>query len=269
MAPRNLMTLSLVLGSLAGACADMGAPAEDAARANGAGAIAGGSTIARGDDSAAREARRAEREDMVEHHIAARGVRDPRVLAALAAVPREWFVPPALAHAAYEDAPLPIGEEQTISQPYIVACMTEALELEPGARVLEIGTGSGYQAAVLAELTPHVWSIEIVPALARAARATLQAHGYGGIALREGDGYAGWPEAAPFDAIIVTAAPPHVPPALLEQLAPGGRMCIPVGDHPGNQELLLIRKDAAGALHEERLLPVRFVPMTGEALEPR
>jgi protein-L-isoaspartate(D-aspartate) O-methyltransferase len=247
---------------LLGACADMEKPARiaDGNAGGGAGADASG--------EAARGARSAEREAMVAVQIEGRGVRDPRVLAALRRVPREWFVPPGLAADAYDDNPLPIGEGQTISQPYIVALMTEALALPPDGRVLEIGTGSGYQAAVLAELTPHVFSIEIVPELAASARATLQARGYGGIALREGDGYAGWPEAAPFDAIIVTAAAPRVPEPLVEQLRPGGRMCIPVGPD-GSQELLLLHKQADGSLRREVLEPVRFVPMTGEAREPR
>jgi len=215
-----------------------------------------------------RHVRREERERMVAGQIAARGVRDPRVLAAMAAVPREWFVPAELAAHAYDDSPLPIAAGQTISQPYIVALMTEALALHPGARVLEIGTGSGYQSAVLAQLTPHVHSIEYVPELAASARATLAAHGLQEIALRQGDGYAGWPDAAPFDAIVVTAAPPAVPQPLIDQLAPGGRLCIPVDTSDGLSELLLLVKQPDGSTTRTSLRPVRFVPMVGEARKP-
>jgi protein-L-isoaspartate(D-aspartate) O-methyltransferase len=204
---------------------------------------------------------------MVDHQIEARGVRDPQVLEAMRRVPRHWFVPPEMVSHAYEDRPLPIGEGQTISQPYIVALMTEALRLKGGAKVLEVGTGSGYQAAVLAELTERVWTIEIVAPLAERAMRALEAHGYRGIDVRIGDGYAGWPEHAPFDAIIVTCAPGHVPPALIEQLAPGGRMCIPVGSEFGVQELRVIIKQADGATATQALIPVRFVPMTGAAEE--
>ena len=208
--------------------------------------------------------RHSERLGMVARQIAARGVHDPLVLEALRNVPRHWFVPEALAARAYDDGPLPIGEQQTISQPYIVALMTEALQLRPGERVLEIGTGSGYQAAVLSEITPAVWSIEIVPALHASAVAAFGRHGYDTIRCRLGDGYAGWPEAAPFDAIIVTAAPQHVPPALVEQLAVGGRLCIPVGP-PHDQELLVLTREDDGSLSRRTLAPVRFVPMTGDA----
>jgi protein-L-isoaspartate(D-aspartate) O-methyltransferase len=159
---------------------------------------------------------------------------------------------------------LPIGEGQTISQPFIVALMTELLALTPGARVLEVGTGSGYQAAVLAELGAKVYSIEIVPALAARARAALDAAGYRAVETRVGDGYRGWPDAAPFDSIIVTAAPDHVPSALVEQLKPGGRMVIPVGATSWGQDLLLIRKEADGRTVTKRTLPVRFVPLTRE-----
>jgi len=213
--------------------------------------------------------RRAERLDMVQQQIAARGVTDPRVLEALRATPRHWFVPDAVAAHAYDDEPLPIGSDQTISQPYIVALMTELLALQPGEKVLEIGTGSGYQAAVLSEITPHVFTIEIVPELARRAQETFDRHGYRTIQAREGDGYAGWPEHAPFDAIVVTAAPPSVPPALLQQLAPEGRLCIPVGRSPQEQELLVITKHADGTTSERAVAPVRFVPMTGEAQQRR
>jgi len=182
-------------------------------------------------------------------------------------VPRHWFVPPALQRQAYRDGPLPIGHDQTISQPYIVALMTEALRLNRDSKVLEVGTGSGYQAAVLAEIPPHVFTIEIVEPLARRAMETFEQRGYRTIKARIGDGYAGWPEHAPFDAIIVTCAPDHVPPKLIEQLKPQGRLCIPVGDQGGIQSLKLAVKSAQGDLTTTDLIPVRFVPMTGEALD--
>jgi protein-L-isoaspartate(D-aspartate) O-methyltransferase len=208
--------------------------------------------------------RLAERERMVAEQIEARGVRDPLVLDALRAVPRHWFVPAAYQAEAYDDGPLPIGAGQTISQPFIVARMTEALELRPGERVLDIGTGSGYQAAVLAEITPHVSSIEIVPELADAARARFAARGYS-IEVRTGDGWLGWPERAPFDAILLAAAPETVPPALLAQLAPGGRLCLPVGGRDESQELQVITRQPDGSFASRRLEIVRFVPMTGRA----
>lgn len=207
------------------------------------------------------EARAEERERMVRDQIEARGIADPRVLAALRAVPRHRFVPADQAARAYADHPLPIGHRQTISQPYIVAFMTEALGLQPGEKVLEIGTGSGYQAAVLAALGCRVFSIEIVEPLAARAEATLRELGYE-VSVRAGDGYRGWPEAAPFDAVLVTAAPDHVPQPLVDQLRDGGRMILPVGD--AVQELVLLRKEA-GDVRREAVLPVRFVPMTGEA----
>jgi protein-L-isoaspartate(D-aspartate) O-methyltransferase len=203
------------------------------------------------------------RERMVRDTIEARGVRDSLVLAAMRAVPRHLFVAPAERPLAYADHPLPIGADQTISQPYIVAAMTELLELRPGEKVLEIGTGSGYQAAVLAEITDQVYSIEIVESLAKEAASRLKQLGYDMVKVKAGDGYRGWPEAAPFDAIIVTAAPDHVPQPLVDQLAPGGRLVIPVGDE--FQELKVIARDASGTLAERSVLPVRFVPMTGEA----
>jgi protein-L-isoaspartate(D-aspartate) O-methyltransferase len=202
------------------------------------------------------------RERMVREQIEARGISDPRVLAAFRKVPRHELVPPAERASAYQDRPLPIGHGQTISQPYVVAVMTAVLDLEGGERVLEVGTGSGYQAAVLAELASEVYTIEIVEPLAERARRDLERLGYRNVHVRHGDGYRGWPEHAPFDAIVVTAAPDHVPPPLIEQLAEGGRMVIPVGH--GAQDLLRITKDAAG-VREERLIGVRFVPMTGEA----
>jgi protein-L-isoaspartate(D-aspartate) O-methyltransferase len=204
----------------------------------------------------------AAREAMVREQIAARDVEDPFVLAAMRKVPRHELVPLPLRAFAYSDRPLPIGEGQTISQPYIVAFMTEAASLKGGETVLEIGTGSGYQAAVLAEIARHVYTIEIVPALARRAAADLARLGYANVTVREGDGYRGWPEHAPFDAILVTAAPDHVPAALVAQLKIGGRLVLPVGTE--YQELVRITKTETG-VKTERLLPVRFVPMTGEA----
>jgi protein-L-isoaspartate(D-aspartate) O-methyltransferase len=195
---------------------------------------------------------------MVREQIAARGVRDARVLAALERVPRELFVPAADAAHAFDDTPLPIAGGQTISQPYIVAYMTELLELEPGHRVLEIGTGSAYQTAVLAEMAREVWTIEVVPGLAASARATIAALGYDNVRLREGSGWDGWPDAAPFDRIIVTAAPPEVPAALTDQLAPGGVMVVPVGG--ADQRMMRLRRTGAG-VSEDVLIPVRFVPM--------
>jgi protein-L-isoaspartate(D-aspartate) O-methyltransferase len=199
---------------------------------------------------------------MVETQIVARGVRDPRVLQVMREVPRHLFVDVAHQSEAYEDHPLPIAGNQTISQPYIVALMTELLDLQPGDRVLEIGTGSGYQSAVLSRLARDVYSIEIVPELARVSSERLRKLGFQNVTVREGDGYRGWPEHAPFDGIVVTAAPPRIPEPLLDQLAPGGRMVIPVGDF--FQELKVFSKDKNGKVTEKDILPVRFVPMTGE-----
>ncbi len=186
----------------------------------------------------------------------------PAVQRALATVPRERFVPAHLTASAYENRPLPIGEGQTISQPFIVALMTELLQPKPDHVVLEIGTGSGYQAAVLAECVTKVYSIEIVTPLARRAREALDAAGYRNVETRIGDGYLGWPEAAPFDGIIVTAAPDHVPPRLIEQLKPGGRLVIPVGPQRAVQELLVIEKAPNGSAITRRTIAVRFVPLT-------
>jgi len=197
---------------------------------------------------------------MVEEQIAARGVADPAVLRAMRVVPRHEFVPAGTRVDAYRDQPLPIGNGQTISQPYIVALMSELAAVRPGDRVLEVGTGSGYQAAILAELGADVYSIEIVEPLARRAGETLRRLGYDRIHLRQGDGYGGWPSAAPFDAIVVTAAPPEVPPALLGQLAPGGRLVIPVGK--GEQELRVLVKRSSG-IETRSVVPVQFVPMVG------
>lgn len=205
----------------------------------------------------------AERGRMVERDIAARGINDPRVLEAMRSVPRHRFVDAGQARGAYGDHPLPIGSGQTISQPYIVAHMTELVRPQPGDRVLEVGTGSGYQAAVLSPLVEHVYTVEIVPELAGRAAQVLDELGYDNVTVRQGDGWAGWPEHAPFDVVVVTAAPDEVPPALIEQLAPGGRMVIPVGPVHAVQELRLIEKLESGELRDRRLAPVRFVPMTG------
>jgi protein-L-isoaspartate(D-aspartate) O-methyltransferase len=202
----------------------------------------------------------ASRACMVREQIAGRGVADARVLAAMGLVPRHEFVPASQRGLAYEDGPLPIGHGQTISQPYVVAFMTAALDPKPGDRVLEIGTGSGYQAAVLSGLVSEVFSIEIVAPLAQRARADLKRLGFSNVKVRTGDGYLGWPEAAPFDVIIVTCAPEQVPKALVDQLKVGGRMIIPVGPQDGVQELILLRKTATG-LERKEVLPVRFVPM--------
>ncbi len=200
---------------------------------------------------------------MVDDQIAARGVRDERVLAAFRRVPRHAFVPESQRDDAYTDRPLPIGHGQTISQPYIVAAMTELLRLSPGDRVLEVGTGSGYQAAVLAELGAQVFSIEIVAALATQAQRTLSDLGFDRVAVKVGDGFEGWPEHAPYDAIVVTAAPKAVPPPLLEQLKPGGRMVIPVGGR--EQVLRVFERSEGGELNMRPIFGVRFVPMTGRA----
>ncbi|NLH15026.1 MAG: protein-L-isoaspartate(D-aspartate) O-methyltransferase [Phycisphaerae bacterium] len=192
------------------------------------------------------------------------GVRDEKVLAAMEAVPRHWFVPEGQKANAYDDRPLPIGYEQTISQPLIVAFMTDLLELSADQKVLEIGTGSGYQAAILYEFTSQVYSIEIVRPLAERTIGVLKQHGYDSIRVKIGDGYQGWAEYAPYDAIIVTCAPDHIPPALKQQLRPGGRMVIPVDDSDSGQDLILIRKDADGNFRLESKMPVRFVPMTRE-----
>ncbi len=202
----------------------------------------------------------AARARLVREQITARGISDARVLGAMAKVPRHEFVPAAVRARAYEDGPLPIGHGQTISQPYVVAFMTAALEPKPGDRILEIGTGSGYQAAVLSGLVAEVLSIELVEPLARRAKADLKRLGFANVKVRCGDGYLGWPEAAPFDAIIVTCAPEQVPLALVAQLKPGGRMILPVGSRGGPQELYLLRKGPAG-LEQQAVLPVRFVPM--------
>jgi protein-L-isoaspartate(D-aspartate) O-methyltransferase len=204
------------------------------------------------------------RRRMVEEQLERRDIEDPKVLAAMGRVPRHRFVPEALQFRAYADHPLPIGSGQTISQPYIVALMTQLAELEPDDSVLEIGTGSGYQAAVLAEIVRQVYTIEIVPELAESAKALLAELGYRNVETRTGDGYLGWKEKAPFDAILVTAAPPEVPPALVEQLAPGGILVIPVGPQSHMQSLMRIEKSPDGSTVAREILPVVFVPLVRE-----
>jgi len=194
-------------------------------------------------------------------HLTGRASLAPRVMAAMAAVPREQFVPPELRHQAFANHPLPIGAGQTISQPFIVALMTDLLDPQPGHRVLDIGTGCGYQAAVLAELVAEVDSIELIPELAVSALERLERLGYRNVAVHTGDGYRGWPEQAPYDGIVVTAAAPHVPPALVAQLAPGGRLVIPVGPPYSHQELLVIKKDTDGRVDRRTVLGVVFVPL--------
>lgn len=202
------------------------------------------------------------RQQMVNRQIIARGVKDPLVLDAMANVKRHEFVLPGQEAEAYEDGPLPIGEGQTISQPYIVALMTELAHVNKDSRVLEVGTGSGYQAAILSFVCARVYSIEIIEKLGLAAKKKLSDLGYDNVEVRIGDGYQGWPEAAPFDAILVTAAPDHIPKPLLDQLKVGGKLVIPVGDY--YQELEVITKKEKG-IDREKVIPVRFVPMTGEA----
>jgi len=204
---------------------------------------------------------------MVEHQLKRPAdwrepITDERLLRAMQTVPRHVFVPDNMRRLAYEDGPAPIGHDQTISQPYIVALMTQLLGLRAGERVLEVGTGSGYQAAVLAHLTPEVYTIEIVAPLAEKARNTLAAQGYAEIHCRVGDGYKGWPEAAPFDGIIITCAAPEVPPPLWDQLKPEGRLVMPLGTAGGIQELILLTKRSDGGRDERRITPVAFVPMT-------
>ena len=206
------------------------------------------------------------RDRMVSEQIQGRDVADARVLAAMRKVPRHRFVPDQFRPEAYDDHPLPIGEGQTISQPYIVGIMSELMQITGNERVLEIGTGSGYQAAVLSELAKEVYSIEILEPLARRAAATLRELGYDGVMVRAGDGYLGWPEAAPFDAIIVTAAPEHIPQPLVDQIRIGGRLVIPVGEY--YQELLQCVK-TPGGLVCKNIIPVRFVPLTGEEVKKK
>jgi protein-L-isoaspartate(D-aspartate) O-methyltransferase len=226
------------------------------------------------DESPSLATARARLVETIEHEVRLYGLGegtrqlDPRVRAAMAKVPRERFVSADSAAAAYDNRPLPIGHRQTISQPLIVAAMTQLLQIGPGAHVLEVGTGSGYQTAVLAELAAQVSTIEIVEPLAAGAREILAELGYDNVAFRCGDGAAGWPERAPFDAIIVTAAAREIPPALVDQLKPGGRLVIPVGPDAMGQDLLLVEKDAVGRVHERRLFSVAFVPLTGARAGP-
>jgi len=202
-----------------------------------------------------------ERERMVREQIQQRGIRRAEVLHAMRETPRHLFIPDRLRSQAYEDHPVPIGYGQTISQPYIVGLMTELLEPRQGLKVLEIGTGSGYQAAVLSPLVKHVYSLEIVPELARSASALLAKLGYKNVTVRWGDGYLGWPEEAPFDRIIITAAPPDLPKALLDQLKPGGKLVAPVGSSLFGQELVVVEKTADGKLRKRNMGGVIFVPM--------
>lgn len=206
--------------------------------------------------------RQAEREVMVERYLEGQGITSSRVLEAMRAVPRHRFVPDDEQRAAYENRPLPIGNGQTISQPYVVAYMTQELDLRPGDAVLEIGTGSGYQAAILAEITENVYTVEIIPSLGHRAREVLDDLGYDSVKTKVGDGYFGWPEHAPYRGIIVTAAADHVPPPLIDQLAPGGMIIIPVGSPYQVQTLMKITKSEGGQVSREPLLPVRFVPFT-------
>jgi protein-L-isoaspartate(D-aspartate) O-methyltransferase len=198
---------------------------------------------------------------MVREQIAGRGIRDPRVIEALRQVPRHSFIPDAERARAYDDSPVPIGQGQTISQPYIVALMTELVRPHAGDRVLEIGTGSGYQSAVLARLVRHVYTIELEETLARSAVAAWRESQVENITVRTGDGFGGWPEHAPFDIVVVTAAPEHVPQPLIDQLQPGGRLIVPVGPRFTVQQLQLLEKDAASAITTKDVSPVMFVPL--------
>jgi protein-L-isoaspartate(D-aspartate) O-methyltransferase len=203
----------------------------------------------------------AARERLVTEDLVPQGIHDSLTLEAMRTVPRHEFVPEEQRPRAYDDTPLSIGHGQTISQPAVVAFMTQAVRPRPGLRVLEVGTGSGYQAAVLAATGARVWTIEIFRALADQARSRLARLGYRDVRVRHGDGYAGWPEAAPFDAVVVTAGADSIPPALIEQLGPGGRLIMPVGDPYVDQQLVLLEKDSAGRIASRSLLPVRFVPL--------
>jgi protein-L-isoaspartate(D-aspartate) O-methyltransferase len=210
-----------------------------------------------------------ERNRLVSRWIERQGVRDPNVLKAMRTVPRHEFVRPGDSRRAYGDHPIPIGLGQSISQPYIVALMTEALKLQPGHKVLEVGTGSAYQAAVCAELAQQVYTIEIIEELAKSAKKRLKDLGYPNVSVKAADGYFGWPEHAPFDAIIVTAAAGLVPPPLIEQLKPNGRMILPLGSPYGSQTLVVVTKDDKGEVRSKAVLPVRFVPMTGHILDSK
>jgi len=255
-------TRALATWAIAGAVAVAGLAGSSEEGKPGSPAVA--AAAAEPQDAEARLARARQR--MVAVDLAGRGVADAAVLEAMGRVPRHLYVPEALRDSAYADHPWPIGQGQTISQPYIVAYMTALLDLEPEDRVLEIGTGSGYQAAILAEIAAEVYTIEIIPELAQSARARLSELGYDNIHVRAGDGYAGWPAAAPFDAIVVTAAPGRVPEPLVEQLAEGAHLVIPVGTYW--QELLRLTREG-GEVRTEKLIGVRFVPMTGEVQRRR
>src|SRR5919112_3905984 len=222
-------------------------------------AIWGHTTAACQKEPSAEEWRRA-RLRLVDQGLVGVGIRDSATLAAMRTVPRHEFVPEDQRVYAYQDTPLPIGHEQTISQPAVVALMTQLVEPRPGKKVLEVGTGSGYQAAVLAQAGCRVWTIEIFRALAEESRARLVRLGYANVIVRHGDGYAGWPGVAPFDAIVVTAAAESIPPPLLKQLGPGGRLVMPVGRESSEQALLLVQKNSAGEISSREILPVRFVP---------
>ncbi|MBX6314596.1 MAG: protein-L-isoaspartate(D-aspartate) O-methyltransferase [Isosphaeraceae bacterium] len=255
---RPLELVALILLGSAAACS----PADHQATT-----AAGGSAPTQGPAASSESLFERRRQRMVAEQLRGRDITDRRLLEVMGRVPRHRFVPPDWQAWAYEDHPLPIGQGQTISQPYIVALMTQLAAPKPGAKALEIGTGSGYQAAVLAGLVRQVYSIEIHCDLAAEARRRLAALGYRNVEIRCGDGFRGWPEQAPFDIILVTAAPPEVPPPLLEQLAVGGRLVLPVG-RGGIQQLLVIEKRPDGSLDRRMVAPVRFVPMTGEAQKP-
>jgi protein-L-isoaspartate(D-aspartate) O-methyltransferase len=242
-------------------------PAEEGGSAPAGAAAVPGQGPAGNDLTAHPDPQSPARKRMVSQDLRTRGISHPRVLEVMERVPRHEFVPDAVRRMAYDDYPLPIGQEQTISQPYIVALMTQAVRPRATDRVLEVGTGSGYQAAVLAELCKEVDSIEILPALADGARCRLTRLGYKNITVHCADGYRGWPKKAPFDIIVVTAAPQEVPEPLVRQLAVGGRMVLPVGDF--SQELVLIEKQKDGTVRRESLAAVRFVPMTGEVQTPK
>ena len=198
---------------------------------------------------------------MIREQIASRGIKNPEVLRVMGEIPRHLFVPASVREQAYEDRPVPIGHGQTISQPFIVGFMTELLDVQGRHRILEIGTGSGYQAAILSKLAREIFTMEIVPELAQSAEVLFRRLGYKNIFVRSGNGYLGWPEASPFDRIIVTAAPPEIPQVLIDQLKPGGRLLAPVGISPANQQIVMVEKTKDGKVVERAVLPVRFVPM--------
>ncbi|MFW5729417.1 MAG: protein-L-isoaspartate(D-aspartate) O-methyltransferase [Spirochaetota bacterium] len=266
-----LIAVVLVAPFLYGAGADEGGGGAEAgdvhASDGGAGETRADDTEAQRATDSSRAARADERRRMVERHIVGSDIESEAVLDAMRSVPRHEFVPSPHEDQAYANRPLPIGHGQTISQPYIVAYMTEVLNPDSDDVVLEVGTGSGYQAAVLAEIVDEVYTIEIIEPLARSGREKLERLGYDNVAVRQGDGYFGWSEHAPFDSVIVTAAAGHIPPPLVEQLRPGGRMVIPVGPAFAVQTLIRVEKSSDGEVTTEQLLPVRFVPMTGRVQE--